>query len=74
MVIIRSILVPVFIMAISGFVVCPWLFCCVPLQLLNVMEKLMEKTPWLYKALKATGLTHMVYSYFDEPELLDDLK
>ena len=24
--------------------------------------------------MKATGLTHGVYSQFDEPELLDDLK
>ncbi|KIY95748.1 hypothetical protein MNEG_12214 [Monoraphidium neglectum] len=42
-------------------------------KVLEVCHRL-SNIPAIFRVLKATGLTHQVYSHFDEPDLLDDLK
>ncbi|KAI8466181.1 MAG: hypothetical protein J3K34DRAFT_524717 [Monoraphidium minutum] len=42
-------------------------------RVLEFFRKL-SNVPFIFRTLKATGVTHQVYSHFDEPELLDDLK
>lgn len=43
-------------------------------RLLNGFRAAADALAPLYRLFKAMGLTHAVYSKFDEPELLDDLR
>ena len=43
-------------------------------HILTWMRRASDKVQPLFRVLKAAGMTHFIYSHFDEPELLDDLR